>query len=389
MWPKIWSRNGTVQKYVPGSINSERYNEFHVYVDENESFISGLPEFGITNDQEKFYTFENPYFVACCAAYCITYMCGISTKHFNDRTSKLISSIARYHFYYHMMRFLRDPESLKTYMRDENIEFVEKKTPVKYKWKWEFDQTKVRLDLWVRRHKRGTVKDYYTSQSKYGGQIGIHYLKRGGRTYHNINDYMIFIAGESKGLTELGQLLLQQSIESYVYSVLGSQASTRWSIVGQGAMSLQTQKVFRKIVKSTIIEDDVTVAIGNMRKAIADTNVVLNAAITPGIVLVPARMIILKEKIPGYNNILKLASKEMKFGVNSKVNKEEVKVDVVVSKPVEKEKKKEEKVEDLVERPPHNYNFTSDDDQTGKLGVVLASSTLAGIVALRVVSSFL
>ena len=57
-----------------------------------------------------------------------------------------------------------------------------------------------------------------------------------------------------------------------------------------------------------------------MRKAIQDTNVVLNMAITPGIILIPSNMIILKEKVEGYNNVLTLATNAMKFGVNTNVN---------------------------------------------------------------------
>ena len=66
-------------------------------------------------------------------------------------------------------------------MTDDQFAMIRKHIPVKYIWKWEFDQTKERLDYWYNKHKRGTVKDYYTTQSKYGGQIGIHYMKRMGR----------------------------------------------------------------------------------------------------------------------------------------------------------------------------------------------------------------
>ena len=51
-----------------------------------------------------------------------------------------------------------------------------------------------------------------------------------------------------------------------------------------------------------------------------DTNVVLNMAITPGIILIPSNMIILKNKVEGYNNVLTIATNAMKFGVNTKVN---------------------------------------------------------------------
>ena len=40
-----------------------------------------------------------------------------------------------------------------------------------------------------------------------------------------------------------------------------------------------------------------------------------------GIILIPSDMIILKEKVAGYNNTLTLATKEMKFGINEEVNK--------------------------------------------------------------------
>ena len=65
---------------------------------------------------------------------------------------------------------------------------------------------------------------------------------------------------------------------------------------------------------------DQSITIANMRKAIKDTNVVLNMAITPGITLIPSNMIILKDKVDGYNNVLTLATNKMKFGINTNVN---------------------------------------------------------------------
>ena len=325
MWNKIWNIDGTVQK-----LNTSPFKfstNFKIYVNDEKYFMSKFPEFDIKNDQSKFFTLDNPYFVACCSAFCATYLCGISVKHFTSE-DPLISTIAKYHFYYLMTKFLRSPQKLNTHMSDEHYELIRRHIPVKYIWKWEFDQTKERLDLWLRKKHHGgvTVKDYYTSMSKYGGQIGIHYMKRMGRTYHSLSDYELFIAQKSNGLTPLGQLLFQQSVESFVYSVLGSQAATRWPIVGQGAKSLQTQVEFRKIVHDTVVEDDQTITISNMRKAIANTHVILNTAISPGMILIPGDLIILTEKIPGYNNILTVADETMKFGLNEKVNKEPKKV---------------------------------------------------------------
>ena len=74
------------------------------------------------------------------------------------------------------------------------------------------------------------------------------------------------------------------------------------------------------IVKETIAQSDTTITISNMRTAIASTNAILNMAISPGMILVPSDLIIQKEKIPGYNNVLTLATDKMKFGKNTGVN---------------------------------------------------------------------
>ena len=129
-------------------------------------------------------------------------------------------------------------------------------------------------------------------------------------TNQSDDDWIRFI---SQGIRRTGQLLLQKTVESYVYSVLGAQARTHWKIVGAGARSLQTQEIFAKIVRDTIAQDDDSILVSNMRTAIKNTNVVLNLAISPGIILIPSEMIILKEPVPGYNNILTQATKEMSF----------------------------------------------------------------------------
>ena len=153
------------------------------------------------------------------------------------------------------------------------------------------------------------------------GVLGIEYEEVDHVTNKSDDDWTTLIKGDSDGLTKTGQKLFQLAAESYVYSVLGAQAQTRWPIVGQGAKSLQTQDIFHKLVKDTVTQDDPVKAILDMRLAIKNTNVVLNLAISPGLILIPSDMIILKEKVEGYNNTLTLATKEMKFGVNEEVNK--------------------------------------------------------------------
>lgn len=62
-------------------------------------------------------------------------------------------------------------------------------------------------------------------------------------------------------------------------------------------MSLPSQEQFKNKVINTLIQDDQATASSNMRRAIDDTNVVLNMAITPEVILIPYNMIILTKKI--------------------------------------------------------------------------------------------
>ena len=115
-------------------------------------------------------------------------------------------------------------------------------------------------------------------------------------------------------------ILLNQSIEAYIYAILGSQSKTRQSIVGNRGSALETQVVFRQIVEDSIINYDTSTWIQNMNLAISDTNVVLDIAISPSLWLLPSNMIIQKTTIPGYNNMFRVATKNMKFGLNKNIN---------------------------------------------------------------------
>ena len=318
--PRIWGTTGTVQPFVKNS-SSVDVNSFKIYVADDLFFNANLPKLEIRNNESSNDYKDNPYLAALFAAYIATYSCGISEEHFNYDGSKIISSIARYHLYFHMRRFIRQPRKMSKYITQEIETTVLNNKPVVYKWTKEFHSGREQLSYWISKQPRGTIKDARVVMSRNNtGQIGISYMKRGAQTVRGLDDYKLFIASKSNGLTKTGQLLFQESIESFVYCVLGSQANTRWPIVGRGAMSSQTQEVFKKLVNDTIIQSDHTVTISNMRKAIKDTNVVLNMVISPGIILIPSNLIILDKMVPGYNNVLKLATKGMRFGKNDDVN---------------------------------------------------------------------
>ena len=321
-WQKPWGTSDVVQSFVKNT-NNISVNSFKIYVTNDLYFDVNFPKFDIKNNEASYDYKDNSYLASLFAAYILTYTCGISVEHliYNGFTPRIITSIARYHLYYHMKRFLRQPSKMSKYITKEMKKLIMDNKPEVYKWTKEFHSGKEQLGYWIAKQPRGSIKDAKVVMGGgNSGQLGISYMKKGAQTIKSLDDYKLFIAEKSDGLTKTGQLLFQQSVESYVYCVLGAQANTRWAIVGQGAKSLQTQEEFKKLVNATIIQSDQAVTIANMRKAIKDTNVVLNMAITPGIILIPSNLIILDKMKVGYNNVLKLAASGMRFGKNDEVN---------------------------------------------------------------------
>ena len=321
-WPKIWSPISPTKlkfarlKYpknyktdcdkrkceIPADLKYQEpvdlkasLHNFRVYVNETEYFMSNLPhvyarwssdkvfnENGLKDIRKTNFDYKTePYYAMICGAYIASYLSGISLLNLFDKSAgNLISSFVRYHFYYQIRKFMDHPELIDQY----DVSEVKKHIPIVY----------VDDD--------GNIFVYRAAIEQSG------------------TDYRSFIAYHSEGLTPIGQKLFQESLESFNYCILGAEARTRWSIVGKGAKSSQTQDVFRKIVKSTIIQNDTTVLISNMRKSIQATNVVLNLAVVPNVILMPSNFVILSKKIRGYNNVLTTATEDMTFGVNKNVN---------------------------------------------------------------------
>ena len=320
-WPKIWSPiSPTKIKFTRltcprpkyGIPANSKYQEpvdlkaslhnFRVYVNDTEYFMSNLPHVyakwssgkdlrvGDVHDIRKtsFDYKTEPYFAMICGAYIASHLSGISLLNLFDKSAgNLISSFVRYHFYYQIRKFMQHPKLIHQY----DVSGVKKYISYKV----------------VERESEGTDGDDNIF-------VYMTYIE------HSSTDYRSFIAYQSEGLTPIGQKLFQESLESFNYSVLGAEARTRWSIVGKGAKSSQTQDVFRKIVEDTIIQSSSTVLISNMRKSIQATNVVLNLAVVRNVILMPSNFVILSKKIKGYNNVLTTATEDMTFGVNKDVN---------------------------------------------------------------------
>ena len=134
------------------------------------------------------------------------------------------------------------------------------------------------------------------------------------------NQYEYFLCPVSHGLTSAGLSRINQSIESFCYAILGSQVDVRSSITGSQGSAIETQRQFLSMVENAIRNPDISKSVQRFQLAIESAKVRLDLAISPGLWLLPSKMVVNTESVVGYNNKLKKATSFMRIGVNSDLN---------------------------------------------------------------------
>ena len=134
------------------------------------------------------------------------------------------------------------------------------------------------------------------------------------------NQYEYFLCPVSHGLTSAGLSRINQSIESFCYAILGSQVDVRSSISGSQGSAIETQRQFLSMVEDAIRNPDISKSVQRFQLAIESAKVRLDLAISPGLWLLPSKIVVNTESVVGYNNKLKKATSFMKIGVNSDLN---------------------------------------------------------------------
>ena len=134
------------------------------------------------------------------------------------------------------------------------------------------------------------------------------------------NQYEYFLCPVSHGLTSAGLSRINQSIESFCYAILGSQVDVRSSIAGSQGSAIETQRQFLSMIEDTIRNPNISKSVQRFQLAIESAKVRLDLAISPGLWLLPSKMVVNTESVVGYNNKLKKATTFMRIGVNSDLN---------------------------------------------------------------------
>ena len=134
------------------------------------------------------------------------------------------------------------------------------------------------------------------------------------------NQYEYFLCPVSHGLTSAGLSRINQSIESFCYAILGSQVDVRSSIAGSQGSAIETQRQFLSMIEDAIRNPDISKSVQRFQLAIESAKVRLDLAISPGLWLLPSKMVVNTKSVVGYNNKLKKATFFMKIGINSDLN---------------------------------------------------------------------
>ena len=131
-----------------------------------------------------------------------------------------------------------------------------------------------------------------------------------------------FVSERMEGLTQAGLSRMNQSIEAFVYCVLGAQVNVRSSILGDGGRAKEAQTEFLVLLEEAVRQPNLSKSVQRYQLAVDEAKVRLNLAVAPGTWLMPARMVINTGSVAGYNNQLRQATPNMQRGVNNSVNLE-------------------------------------------------------------------
>ena len=92
---------------------------------------------------------------------------------------------------------------------------------------------------------------------------------------------MFFIPDKANGLTAAGLVRLNQSIEAYVYCILGAQVNVRSSNVGGGGRSKEVQREFLVLLEDAIRTPDIYKSVQRYQMAVDEAKVRLDLAVVP------------------------------------------------------------------------------------------------------------
>ena len=134
------------------------------------------------------------------------------------------------------------------------------------------------------------------------------------------NELKQFIIDKANGLTQPGVRYLNDSIRTYSWLILGSQAQTRTTIIGLGK-ELDAQHQYLKNLEAAIArEEDLSKSISDYQDTLKYARSKLDYVIAYGCYMCPSNMNLKIGTVNDYNNMIQEATDDMKIGVNTQIN---------------------------------------------------------------------
>ena len=149
----------------------------------------------------------------------------------------------------------------------------------------------------------------------YPYQKQIHHIEQ-----PSIKYWKSFILDKSEGFTKAGVVRINDSIRTYVWALLGSQAQTRTSITNN-VSAFGVQKQFIMNVEDAISSPvDLPSSIKRYQNVLEDASSKLDYVFGIGLYMAPSNMKLRIDTEKGYNNKIMIADTKRILGVNSEIN---------------------------------------------------------------------
>ena len=94
--------------------------------------------------------------------------------------------------------------------------------------------------------------------------------------------YEYFIPSDSHGLTSASLSRINQSIEVYVFCILGAQVNVRSGITGNSGSAAEVRREFLVLLEDSIRKPNISASIERFQLAVQEARVKLDLAISPG-----------------------------------------------------------------------------------------------------------
>ena len=132
-----------------------------------------------------------------------------------------------------------------------------------------------------------------------------------------------FVLDKSNGFTQAGVARINDSIRTYVWSIVGAQSQARSSILGAGK-AFDAQKQFLANVEDVInSEVDLPGSIERYQLVLQYARSKVDFVVGLGLYMIPSDMDLYIGTINGYNNLITIASDDLQLGHNDSINEEQ------------------------------------------------------------------